>query len=108
MPAPVTAWMYNAVHRGLHGIKVVYLVYQWLVVDATNMRIKRTKKDRHVGANSMHCTLAEIKVPGKVCWWDIGGKSRIILHFLITTLHSVCSALGNIIKRICTVKGGTI
>src|SRR6266487_1207439 len=83
--------MYDAVHRGLHGIKIVYLVYQWLVVDTTNMRIKRTKQDRHVGTNSMQCMLAEIKVPGKICRRDIGGIPRIILHLLITTLHSIAT-----------------
>src|SRR6266480_8115356 len=98
MPAPVTAWMYGAVHRGLHGIKIVYLVYQWLVVDPTNMRIKRTKQDRHVGTNSMQCMLAEIKVPGKICRRDIGGIPRIILHLLITTLHSIGSTICNILK----------
>src|SRR5579859_3938161 len=43
MPVPVPAGMDRAIHRGLHLIEIIYLVIEGLIVNATNVRIKRTK-----------------------------------------------------------------
>src|SRR5947209_15522952 len=107
MPIPMAARMNNGIHRALHGIEVINLVKQRLIVDTTNMWIKRTKESRHVRAYSMYCMLTKIKIFGKVRWGNIGSISWVILHLFIPALHSIGSTICNILQDFRIIQRST-
>src|SRR5438034_413035 len=100
MPVPLPARMDRSVHRILHGVKIVHLSEQRIVINTSYLGIKRPKNNRYFGTYCVHGLLAQVIEFGKDRWRDIpGGRARF--HLLIATLHSVSSALGRIFKDFC-------
>src|SRR5437588_984435 len=100
MPIPVPAGMDRSVHRILHGVKIVHLSEQGIVVNTSYLGIKRPENNRYSGTYSVHGLLAQVIEFGKDCRRDIPvGRTRF--HLLVAALHGIGRTLGGIIENTC-------
>ena len=87
--------MHRGIHSFLHGVKIVHLANQRVIIDAADMGIERPQNNRDAGSHGMHRLLTQIKEFRK----DSGGNitiERTRLHLLIAALHGIGCSLGSI------------
>ena len=95
-PVPVPTWMNRSIHIVLHGIEVICLCYQGIIVLPSYMRIIRANDDRNFRTHGMHGLLAKIIEFSEDRWWYITIKWAL-LHLLISALYCVGTSLSSII-----------
>src|SRR5579883_2893875 len=100
MPIPISPRMDNSIHGSLHLVKIISLIDKRLIIYASHVRIKRAKQNRDIGSHSMYCSFTHIIESGKAVRGNIEERdsSHILLHLLVTTLHSIGIGMRDIIQ----------